>query len=520
MIRGLKQKLFYIIEIGIIFSVLLILAYSVHSINLSKTINEQTYQYNLRISMKFVEDTMENVENMLVTDTEKDETLKKIIKSTSSLKKRIALIEKKSEFRTEIRKNKFLDGLFLYDSGEQIYVGETGKYVTTQTHTIIKENINTIIDCFELGKIKNDWKAVKIQNEYFFFRMMKTGTVYVCAWMQPEHLLEGLTKIDNSDLKYVLCDKKGMLLTSMKGSQGDRKLKTDVNIDSVNCDYYKCDSHTRDVSMIVLINQNTFFKKNFMIALAVCMTLGFGTAFLFIIWWLIKIQFFKPLDTIILQETLEKNKAKLQFLQSQLNPHFLNNCLSLIRNLIIFEEYEEAEETVLVLSDYTRNSLQPDIMISIDREIEMIKSWYILQKKRLKNKLELTIKVDEKIKKELIPTMLIQTFVENSVKHCGDREASVDISVCLNSVKYNDENYLEILVEDQGNGFPEEILKQLREGNVITDQNGKKHIGISGLMQRLKILYEGKAIVELGNRDEGGARIRILIPLYGEKVNN
>ena len=102
-----------------------------------------------------------------------------------------------------------------------------------------------------------------------------------------------------------------------------------------------------------------------------------------------------PLSKVFLEEERKKNQAQLQFLQIQTNPHFLNNCLSLIRNLILLNRNREAEKVTLALGKFTRGYLNTQTEILLKNEIEQVVRYYEIQKMRYGERLKLDIYMDE-----------------------------------------------------------------------------------------------------------------------------
>lgn len=502
----LKKKLFVIISSIVLLATLVIVGYSVHTIKINEQMNKQAYEYNLQLAMQFIEDALTDIENMLIATTQKDENLKTIIKSTTSLERRLTLIKKKNEFKMEIRKYHFLDGLFLYDTKQKIYVGEIGNDVNLDVHAAVKRNVNFLVDYFESGQMNNNWAAIPIEGKYYLIRMVKTRDIYVCSWIQPEHFLQKIDESNQDSVLYYLCDSTGQILTHRAEYTKLNQRDDIVLLEGKQYHYFVCNSSTRALSMIMLVEKNQTNTVTQMAVISALIILCLGILIMLTLWILIKSIFFEPLDMMMLKKTLKENKAKLQFLQLQLNPHFLNNCLSLIRNLILFQQYEEAEEATIILGDYTRASFQPDIMILVEKELALIESWYHLQKMRLKNRITVQISLDEGMEQELIPSMLLYTFVENAAKHNVKRGEMLEINVSGHYVNYvnnnHQETYMEFLIQDHGQGFDISILECLKKGQEIIDQKGLKHIGISSMIQRLDILYEEKAIVEIKHHGE------------------
>lgn len=515
--KNLRKKLFFIIGGIIITATLIILGYNSYNIRLNEKMNRQVFRHSLMVSMGVIEDAMENVENMLIIDTQKDAALKNIIKRTNSIDLHLALIQKKEEFITELKKYQALDGMFLYDNKNKIYVGEAGEAVPYEMHTAVKEHAEYMIQYFEKGMVGDEWAAVRIDEEYYLVRMIKEKSVYICAWMKPEHLTRNFEEPENEDVRYLLCDQEGENLIPAEDIVKEAPDADYVMIGQAKYNVIRYTSPSRGFSLEMLIkenkNQEIFRYMIVSAALILCM----GCLILFAVWMLVKKEILGTFDHMMLKKTLEENKARLQFLQLQINPHFLNNCLSLIRNLVLFEQYDEVENAVLLLSDYTRASFQPDIMITLEKEIEQVSYWYELQKLRMNNRILIDIQTEDEVLEEKIPTMLLHTFAENSVKHFTRRNETIRIRITAGYKRSADgRKCIAIVITDNGAGFQEDILRKLRQGEEITDRTGMKHIGISSIMKRIQILYDGNASVEMRNEESGGAGIYIILPIKGE----
>ena len=263
-------------------------------------------------------------------------------------------------------------------------------------------------------------------------------------------------------------------------------------------------------------NAREILFQRIITSITVIWLIGFGI--LFIVWRFTKEIFIEPVENIIMKKELQKNKAQLQFLQIQMNPHFLNNCLSLIRNMIIFEENEEAEKAVLLLGHYTRNSLCTEVTVDIEKELEHVNYWYELQKLRLEGRIKINISLEDGLEKNKIPSMLIYTFVENSVKHHGVDTGQIKIEVSIQRITLEKKKYIEVCIEDNGQGFDKKTIDLIQRKEVIIDKRGLHHIGIYNIIQRLDILYENRAQIKFTNKTEQtGAVVIIDIPCDVEK---
>ena len=110
-----------------------------------------------------------------------------------------------------------------------------------------------------------------------------------------------------------------------------------------------------------------------------------------------------------------------------------------------------------------------------------------------------------------IPQLIIHTFVENALKYTMNWGDEVMIFLSGKKVEKEGVAYLEIVIEDNGEGFPEEVLTRLQKGENISE--GERRIGIVNAVQRLQIKYEDKAVCQFYKCQMGGAGIRLDIPI-------
>lgn len=221
----------------------------------------------------------------------------------------------------------------------------------------------------------------------------------------------------------------------------------------------------------------------------------------------------QALDRRVYEENLQKQEITIQYLQLQNNPHFLINCMNLVRSLIFMEEKERAEQVIIEMGKYMRYMMREDYWVSLKSEISHVESYIHLQKYRYEEYLDYQITVENELKEIKIPIMLLQTFVENSVKHQGGYERRLLISIFVEKC----EQGMRLCIEDNGDGFTQAVLEKLRSNEPIYNQVGE-HVGIYNVCRRLEVLYRGKATICFYNRKSGGAGVEIQLPLRGESI--
>lgn len=224
----------------------------------------------------------------------------------------------------------------------------------------------------------------------------------------------------------------------------------------------------------------------------------------------------KNLRIALYEKELEEQEMELEYLKEQIRPHFFLNCLNLIYGMAEKEDSQEVLTAVGALSEYMRYMFKDSHSFrSLAEEVEHIQNYLQICRLRYKEVLEFQCMVEEEAKECRIPALLLQAFVENSVKHAASIDGSITISLYAAKELRDGRERLYVSISDTGKGFREEILDAIHRGKPVI-YDGREHIGIRNSMQRLKIIYQGDAHLEISNMSENyGAVIEIFIPWEG-----
>lgn len=208
------------------------------------------------------------------------------------------------------------------------------------------------------------------------------------------------------------------------------------------------------------------------------------------------------------EQQLNAQRLELERLQQQVKPHFFLNCLNMLYNLAEGEEYGLIQSLCMALVEYFRYMLKASAAtVTIGEEFRHIRNYLRIQQLRFPDRFRVELDLEPGLEGARIPPLTLQTFAENAVKHAAARG---ELLLALRARACGADD-VELLIEDDGPGFPPEVLERLRAGERLSDEPGA-HIGIANTVQRLRLIYAGDCEVELGNREPHGARIRIRIP--------
>lgn len=207
--------------------------------------------------------------------------------------------------------------------------------------------------------------------------------------------------------------------------------------------------------------------------------------------------------------TEQQKIAEMKTLQAQINPHFVYNtldsvcCISLMRGE---DDIADALSSLAFLMRY--NIKQPDDMVPIAKELEMIRNYISIQQLRYEDRLDLDVELELDPERWMIPKMIIQPLVENCVTHGIDSEdGNGEILItCLEQ-----EDSIVIVVHDNGqNADVNEINEHLAGTKNIAKESGG--FGIRNVNQRIQMKFGGKYCLHFEKAEDEGTNAVVRVP--------
>ena len=192
-------------------------------------------------------------------------------------------------------------------------------------------------------------------------------------------------------------------------------------------------------------------------------------------------------------------EARLAALTSQINPHFLFNTLNSVSSLIRTDP-NQARVMVVRLSRVLRRLLRKHEHFSVLRdELSFIEDYLAIELVRFGDKLRFERDVAEDTLDMLVPSMILQPLVENSIKHGLSSKVE---GGTIRIRTYRTENRLHLMVEDDGVGIPDDKLATLLD----------RGIGVNNVHERLRVLFGNEYRMWIESQPGKGVRIQIEVP--------
>ncbi len=202
----------------------------------------------------------------------------------------------------------------------------------------------------------------------------------------------------------------------------------------------------------------------------------------------------QQVDTLKLEALVKE--LELNTIKSHINPHFIFNSLNSIRALVD-ENPQRARSAITELSNILRSSMQVEKMetVPLHKELDIVRDYLALEQMRFEERLKVEMDIDEETLEQPVPPMMLQTLVENAIKHGISKRINGGTIKVISQFLDNDH----VLIV-QNTGLVEEKI------------NGDG-FGIKSTQDRLRFLYQGRAMFEIKNLNDSMVESKITMPV-------
>ncbi|NDA60779.1 MAG: sensor histidine kinase [Chitinophagia bacterium] len=221
---------------------------------------------------------------------------------------------------------------------------------------------------------------------------------------------------------------------------------------------------------------------------------------IYFIWHYIDVGAINEIQRVKLQSLVKE--LELKTIKSHINPHFIFNALNSIRALVD-ENPIRARTAITELSNILRSSMQMEKAetISLEKELNIVKDYLALEQIRFEDRLQVAYEIDDDTLDQPVPPMMLQTLVENAIKHGISCEKNGGL---IRIISDNRGNRHELVVENSG-----VFQNKISAGKSITSGG----FGIESTRHRLKLMYGEKASFDIKNTNNHLVRAEISLPV-------
>ncbi len=284
------------------------------------------------------------------------------------------------------------------------------------------------------------------------------------------------------------------------------KMEKEFGLDSLA--YFKINTFSKDTSVqkgILEIKKATGWAKNkkgeWIYEDKSDLVGIYYTLMLIAIWMLIYIVYHyveknrkDQLDRLKLETTVKE--LELKTIKSHINPHFIFNSLNSIRALVD-ENPQRARRAITELSNILRSSMQAEKSetVPLEKELDIVKDYLALEQMRFEERLKIEFDIDEDALQQQVPPMMLQTLVENAIKHGISKQV---LGGVVRVVAVFKDNVMQLQVQNTG--------------QLLSNPNGEG-FGIKSTQDRLNLMYQGKAVFEIKNLGATMVESKVTLPV-------
>ena len=526
---------FKLLLVLLLINILINIAMSNITRNFIKNQNIVHLRSSIEIYADSVNEKLHSVERFMYSTITHNESLEKLNHVQTFLDYQENLKKVQTSFAEFEYQNETHMTFLLETDSTDYFINVSNLYIPYEDYLLLKSNLKSLRSDISDRK----WKNVTTKNSEYLVKSVHYEGKIIYAVISSEDILKPLRKLNI-------------------GNNGKLSLKEPSNIPSANYLIHAQNEKTHlPFDIYVLVDYAEAFRnitllEIFLSAVPIIITILSIIIILYIRQWMIKpitrlterlsqlgdsippSEFFisegileidkanDKLNKVIfdMQELkireyhsqLELKKIELNYLKNQIRPHFYLNMLSMIHSMLQTKNYKEIEELTILTSNYLRHLFMANQDFSeLKDEVQHIKDYLEIQRIRYGNSIYFSLDYNSDLQNTLVPSLLLQTFIENTIKHGFSFQDLFTILLSIKKVKTEDSDYIQICIEDNGPGFSEEILSKLNQKQSLITEDGH-HIGITNTIERLNLLYPNDYTITFENNEEGGAKILLLIP--------
>jgi two-component system, LytTR family, sensor kinase len=207
------------------------------------------------------------------------------------------------------------------------------------------------------------------------------------------------------------------------------------------------------------------------------------------------------LDRLKLESTVKE--LELKTIKSHINPHFIFNSLNSIRALVD-ENPKRARRAITELSNILRSSMQAEKSetVPLAKELDIVKDYLALEQMRFEERLKIEFDIDEDTLQQQVPPMMLQTLVENAIKHGISKQV---LGGVVRIVAVFKDNVMQLQVQNTG-----QLSATAAGSGQLPDGHG---FGIKSTQDRLNLMYQGKAVFEIRNLNAAMVESKVTLPV-------
>ena len=198
----------------------------------------------------------------------------------------------------------------------------------------------------------------------------------------------------------------------------------------------------------------------------------------------------------------------------QIRPHFFLNAMTTISSLSQQGKNKEIENYISALSKNIRYMFRAGLhTVSLQEEVTHVENYFEMQELKYPGCVFYYIDIDPEVREWKIPQMIIHTIIENEYKYAVNINQMLTILIKASKADVNGEEMLYLEVEDDGAGYPKEVLHFFENQENTISKTGER-VGLKSVKRMMELMYEREGLFTISNIEPHGCKNVFLIPAH------
>lgn len=543
----------YLFVLTMLITIILTIFLASSYILLEKEIKESSNAL-LTLYMNDFENTTSKMDNYFTSIAMQEVELARI-KSNDGNIRSLSAIMLHNYMQELITDNEIADIIVVYDRRFDICLDVIKKGFNYTSKNLLREYTKqAILD----KKSNNQWGILSIENENYLYKMLINDEQGIAVYLKADHILNYLDEVGNTNRMIGLSGADGVLAKVWGNDDQDITIGTSTNELDQNAYFvYQKSLKKTSLRMYCIMNKKNMLKQINVSVIVVAIVVGLTLIFQLFFLRYVKKDISQPMHHIIddmriikrgdyqnrikgsfrseeftlLQQTtnkmvdeiiglkissyekkIELQDIELKSIRLQLKPHFFLNALVTISGLSIQNKNDLITKYISALSKNIRYMFRAGIhTVTILEEIKHVNNYIEMQELKYPDCTFVLIDLPQELEEWRVPQMIVHTFVENIYKYAISLETLISLLIKVRSVIYQGEEMLSIEIEDDGKGYPQEIIDNMNNNIQPMNKDGSG-VGLWSIKRMLEIMYEKDSLLVLANKEPHGCFTRLYIP--------
>ncbi len=491
----LPTRIFTVLFVHVVLLLVILTGYLVFSFRLSMQSINVSSQFYADLYAGNLEGKIENADKILerIVYDNSDYT---ILKSSRSEERYYALVRIKQLLKTSLVFDEYIDFIAVGESDYKSFLLVNNSPVS---YTLSQEAKNFVLSCADKGRIKSCWDIREMDGESYVYRMFVWQGSAIGIFIKKDSFMDLGNQINDGRSHMMVLTASGSSSSITVGTTDITKGRTtaferplsdgDLSL-TIYADYKEIKNHLR-VSRYVMMG---FILLTFIYGIYMAR---------FIASEIVRLRIRSY------EKELELNQAELKTIKLQIRPHFFLNALTTISSLSMQKNNEAIIKYIDNLSSNIRYMFKSGLhTVSLREELNHVETYFAMQELKYPDCVFYFIESDNSLDDYPIPQMIIHTIIENEYKYAVSVDKMLSIIIKCHTVEHDGENCLCIEIEDDGKGYPEEVLLDFGSGSL---KDGSR-VGLWSIRKMMEIMYGQKDLFVIDNVKPHGCINRIIVP--------